>query len=574
VCALKAVLSNRYELISKYTSNISLVTTLLKRLFQVLKFLLISLLTLTNLFIMKVKLLYSCLLIACTISSAFAQETVDPAMIQKIREEGLNHSKVMETAFYLTDVSGPRLSGSPSLKHAQDWAVNQLKSWGMVNAKREPWGKFGKGWEVEKNYAAITVPYYHAIVAIPKAWTPGTNGALRGDVILIKADTITDLNQYKGRLAGKIVIFDAKGGIERTFKADAARVTDEELDAMAKATAQPPTARRTFDSNSPQFAAQRKARALRTAINTFLQGENVGLILSQARGSDGTAFTTNGASYADTAKEVSPELETSGEDYQRILRLVKSGTKVTMEADIKTRFFTDDLLGYNVVAEIPGTDKKLKDQLVIIGGHLDSWHGATGATDNAAGSAVMMETMRILKAVNFKPRRTIRIALWSSEEQGLFGSRGYVLNHFGDPKTMELKPDQAKVSAYYNLDNGSGKIRGIYLQGDSAAAPIFKAWLAPFKDLGANTLTIRNTGSTDHVSFDAVGIPGFQFIQDGLDYGTRTHHSNQDTYDKLSEDDLKQAATIVASFVYHTSQRDEMIPRKELPKAQPVVARN
>ena len=523
---------------------------------------------------MKLKLLCSFLLAGGVMGTGFAQETVDPAMVQKIRDEGLNHSRVMETAFYLTDVSGPRLSGSPSLKHAQDWAVNQLKSWGMVNAKREPWGKFGKGWDVEKNYAAMTAPYYHAIVAIPKAWTSGTNGAIRGDVVLVKADTLTDLDQYKGKLAGKIVIFDAKGGVERTFKADAARYTDEELDAMAKATAQAAGQRRAFNPNSPQFAAQRRARALRTAINTFLQNEHVGLILSQARGSDGTVFTTNGASYADTAKTASPELETSGEDYQRILRLVKAGIKVTMEADIKTRFFTDDLQGYDVVAEIPGTDKKLKDQVVMIGGHLDSWHAATGATDNAAGSAVMMEAMRILKATNFKPRRTIRIALWSSEEQGLFGSRGYVLNHFGDPKTMELKPEQSKISAYYNLDNGTGKIRGIYLQGDSAAAPIFRAWLEPFKDLGANTITIRNTGSTDHVSFDAVGIPGFQFIQDGLDYGARTHHSNQDTYDKLSEDDLKQAATIVASFVYNTAQRDEMIPRKELPKAQPAVARN
>ncbi|MDB5131979.1 MAG: Aminopeptidase [Mucilaginibacter sp.] len=523
---------------------------------------------------MKTKLLYSCLLFAGMTGSAFAQESVDPAMVQKIRDEGLNHSKVMETAFYLTDVSGPRLSGSPSLKYSQEWAVTQLKSWGMVNAKREPWGKFGKGWQVEKNYAAITVPYYHAIVAIPKAWTPGTNGAIKGDVVLVKADTVTDLDKYKGTLHGKIVIFDTKAGVERTFKADAARYTDEELDAMAKATNQPATQRRAFDRNSPQFAAMAKARAMRTAINTFLMSENVGLVLSQARGSDGTVFTTNGASYADTAKAVAPELETGSEDYQRILRLVKAGIKVTMEADIKTRFFTDDLQGYDVVAEIPGTDKRLKDQVVMIGGHLDSWHGATGATDNAAGSAVMMETMRILKAVNFKPRRTIRIALWSSEEQGLFGSRGYVLNHFGDPKTMELKPEQGKLSAYYNLDNGTGKIRGIYLQGDSAAAPIFKAWLAPFKDLGANTITIRNTGSTDHVSFDAVGIPGFQFIQDALDYGSRTHHSNQDTYDKLSEDDLKQAATIVASFVYNTSQRDEMIPRKELPKAQPAIARN
>jgi carboxypeptidase Q len=519
---------------------------------------------------MNIKLLYASLLVAGTMGSAFAQETVDTAMVKKIREEGLNHSKVMETAFYLTDASGPRLAGSPELKHAQEWAVNQLKTWGMVNAAREPWGKFGKGWEVQKNYAAITVPYYHAIIAIPKAWTPGTNGAIKGDVVLIKADTITDLDKYKGTLKGKIVIFDAKSGVERSFKTDASRVTDAELDAMAKATSQPAGPRRAFDRNSPAF----RARAFRAAISTFLQAENVGLILSQARGTDGTVFTTNGASYADTAKAVAPELETSGEDYQRILRLVKAGIKVTMEADIKTQFFTDDLQGYDVVAEIPGTDRKLKDQLVMIGGHLDSWHAATGATDNAAGSAVMMEVMRILKAVNFKPRRTIRIALWSSEEQGLFGSRGYVLNHFGDPKTMELKPDQAKVSAYYNLDNGTGKIRGVYLQGDSLAGPIFKNWLEPFKDLGASTITINNTGGTDHLSFDAVGIPGFQFIQDGMDYGTRTHHSNQDTYDKLSEDDLKQAATIVASFVYNTSQRDEMIPRKELPKAQPAVARN
>jgi hypothetical protein len=518
---------------------------------------------------MKIKLFYSCLLIAGTMGAAYAQETVDTTMVRKIRAEGLNHSKVMETAFYLTDVSGPRISGSPELKHAQEWAVNQLKSWGLVNAQREPWGKFGKGWEIQKNYAAMTVPYYHAIIAIPKAWTPGTNGPITGDVVLVKADTITDLDKYKGTLQGKIVIFDTKPNIERTFKPDASRITDEELAVMANATAQPAGQRRAFDR-----AAFMKARAFRAAVGQFLTDEHVGLILSQARGTDGTVFTTNGASYADTAKTVSPELETSGEDYQRILRLVKAGIKVTMEADIKTRFFTDDLQGYDVVAEIPGTDKKLKDQLVMVGGHLDSWHAATGATDNGAGSAVMMEVVRILKAVNFKPRRTVRIALWSSEEQGLFGSRNYVLNHFGDPKTMELKPEQAKVSAYYNLDNGTGKIRGIYLQGDSLAGPIFKAWLAPFKDLGASTVTIRNTGSTDHVSFDAVGIPGFQFIQDGLDYGARTHHSNQDTYDKLSEDDLKQAATIVASFVYNTSQRDEMIPRKELPKVQPAVARN
>ncbi|WP_114939874.1 M28 family metallopeptidase [Mucilaginibacter endophyticus] len=517
---------------------------------------------------MKLKLLFSCLITAGIAVPAFAQEPVDAAMVQKIREEGLNHSKVMETAFYLTDVSGPRLANSPGLKRAQNWAVNQLKTWGMANAKLEAWGKFGKGWEVQKNYAAITVPYYHAIIAIPKAWTPGTNGVIKGEVMLLKADSAAELEQYKGKLAGKIVIFDTKAPTERSWKSDAARYTDEELAEMAKAGPAAPR-RNAADPNAAQMATFRKLRAFRAQLSQFLVDEKAGLVLSQARGTDGTVFTTNGASYADTAKAVAPELETSSEDYQRILRLIKGGQPVQFEADIKTQFITDDLQGYDVVAEIPGTDKKLKDQVVMIGGHLDSWHAATGATDNAAGSAVMLEAMRILKAINFKPKRTIRIALWSSEEQGLFGSRGYVANHFGDPKTMELKPEQAKLSAYYNLDNGTGKIRGVYLQGDSAAAPIFKAWLEPFKDLGATTLTISNTGGTDHLSFDAVGIPGFQFIQDAIDYGTRTHHSNQDTYDRLVEDDLKQAATIVASFVYHTSQRTEMIPRKALPKPQP-----
>jgi len=507
------------------------------------------------------------LLVAGVTGYTCAQEPVDTAMMRKIRNEGLNHSQVMNTAFYLTDASGPRISGSPELKHAQDWAVNQLTQWGLVNAKREPWGKFGKGWEVKKNYAAITVPYYHAIIAIPKAWTPGTNGPITSDVVVVKIDSAADFAKYKGKLAGKIVISDVRANVERTFKADAERVADTALTTLANAKPQG-NARRAFDPNSPAFAARRKLFALRAQISEFFKSENVVLVLSQARGSDGTVFTTNGASYADTAHAVAPELETSGEDYQRILRLAKAGIKVTMEADIKTQFYTDDLNGYDVVGEIPGTDKKLKDQIVMLGGHLDSWHGATGATDNAAGSAVMLEAVRILKTLGVKPRRTIRIVLWSSEEQGLFGSQGYVKNHFGDPKTMQLLPEQAKVSAYYNLDNGAGKIRGIYLQGDSAVGPLYKSWLAPFNDLGATTVTIRNTGSTDHVSFDAVGIPAFEFLQDGLDYGTRTHHSNQDTYDKLDQEDLSQAAVIVAAFVYNTAQRDEMIARKPLPAPQ------
>lgn len=513
---------------------------------------------------MKKKLLFSSVCALAISATALGQTQPASGVIEKIRNEGLNNSKVMQTAFYLTDVAGPRLSNSPGLKRAEDWAVSTLTSYGLQNVKLEPWGKFGKGWEIQKNYAAITAPYYHAIVASPKAWTPGTNGPVKSEIILLKVDTITDLDKFKGNLKGKIVIFDNGTALNTSFKADGSRYTDEELEKLANPPAEAPAAPR----NSSQMSNFMKMRALRTQVSEFLSSEGVGLVLSNGRGIHGTFFTSNGASYAEDAKPVSPEMEVSAEDYLRILRLVKAGIKVEFEADIQTKFFTQDTQGYNVIAEIPGTDKKLKDEVVMLGAHLDSWHAATGATDNAAGSAVMMEAVRIIKALNLKPRRTIRIALWSSEEQGLFGSRGYVASHFGDAKTMVLKPEQQKVSAYYNLDNGTGKIRGIYLQGNEAAGTIFKEWFEPFKDLGAGTVTIKNTGGTDHLSFDALGIPGFQFIQDGIEYGTRTHHTNMDTYDRLIEDDLKQASTIIAAFVYNTAQRDAMIPRKELPKAQ------
>ncbi|WP_421945229.1 M28 family metallopeptidase [Pedobacter sp.] len=500
--------------------------------------------------------------------SVFAQDTPDPAIVQKIRKEGLDNSKVMDIAFNLTDVSGPRLSNSPGLKKAQEWAIKQLTDWGLKNAKLESWGTFGKGWQVDKYYAATTLPFYHAIIASPKAWTPGTNGPIKSEVVLIKADSVSDLAKYKGKLAGKIVIMDSGNPLQSGTRPDFVRYADSTLAKMADAKPTPAGNRGQRPGAANNMMAQMmKMREVRAAISTMLVEEKVGLILTYARGGQGTFFTSNGASYALDAKPVSPELEVAAEDYLHILRLLRGGKPVEIEADIKTSFYTQDPQGYNVIAEIPGTDKKLKEELVMIGGHFDSWHAATGATDNAAGSAVMMEAVRILKAIDFKPKRTIRIALWSSEEQGLFGSRGYVAKHFGDPKTMVLTPDQKKISAYYNLDNGTGKIRGIYLQGNEAAGPIFKNWLAPFNDLGATTVTVSNTGGTDHQAFDAVGIPGFQFIQDPADYNTRTHHSNMDTYDRLVEDDLKQSATIIASFVYNTSQRDAQIPRKELPAA-------
>lgn len=508
---------------------------------------------------------YSLLLLLLLFTSlTYAQqEAVDLQMIEKIKDEGLNRSQVMKTAFYLTDVIGPRLSGSAGLKHANEWTRQQLTDWKLENAAIEPWGEFGRGWNIEKSYVAITAPYYQTLIASPKAWTPSTNGLIKGQVMLVNTEKEEDFAQYKGKLKDKIVLVQTTADIKTSFEADASRFTEERLAEMASAA----EASSSSSWLPERIAEYRTRRAVREKLSQFLMDEGAALILSNGRGMHGTYFTSNGASYAADAKPVLPELEMAAEHYARMLRLLQAQTEVEIETEIQTRF-NNELTGYNVVAEIPGTDKKLKSELVMVGAHLDSWHSATGATDNAAGSAVMMEAMRILKAVGVKPRRTIRIALWGSEEQGLFGSRNYVKNHFGDAQTMKLLPDHARLSAYYNVDNGTGKIRGIYLQGNEALRSVFEAWLAPFKEMGATTVTIRNTGGTDHQSFDAVGLPGFQFIQDPVDYNTRTHHTNMDTYERLQEDDLKQAAVIVASFVYHTAMRDQKLPRKTLPEAK------
>ena len=495
-------------------------------------------------------------------------EKLDPAALAKIKDEGLNRSKVMETAFYLTDVCGPRLAGSEGLARANAWTKKRLTDYGLANANVEAWGDFGRGWDIDKSYVAMTAPYYHAMIGVPKAWTPSTPGSLRKQVVVVKATTEADLSTYKGQLRDKIVLLPVATPPQPNFEPDAKRLSDEELQKMADAPASTPTtaANRPADpAMAERMATMRAQRELRTKVSTMLLAEGAAAVLSPGRGTDGTVFTTNGAPYAADAKPVLPELEMSSEDQLRLIRLVEAGIPVEIELETKTRFQTQDLKGYNVVAEIPGTDKKLKSEVVMLGGHLDSWHSATGATDNAAGVAVMMEAVRILKATGLKPRRTIRIALWGEEEQGLHGSRNYVKNHFADPATMLLKPDHEKLSAYFNLDNGAGKIRGIYAQGNEAVKPIFTAWLQPFAEMGATTVTSRNTGSTDHVAFDAVGLPGFQFIQDGLDYFARTHHSNQDTYDRLVADDLKQASVVVASFVYNAAMRDQKLPRKPLP---------
>lgn len=513
------------------------------------------------------------LIISLYSSISFAQDDAT----DKIRKEGLTNSKVMDIAFHLTDISGPRLTNSPGFFRAASWAKDELTKMGLVNAKIEPWGDFGTGWEQTRCYVAMTAPYYAPMIAIPRAWTGSTpgNGIISRSVILIKAKDSAQLYQdYAGKINGQIVMFYTNDTLHPSFTPDGNRYTDEELEKMANA--KKDTTRRQRRNFTPeQIAAMQQQRALGRQMDAFYNKEKPALVLSMnGRGNDGTLFVQNGGSYAKDAKNSYAWVMLSSDDYLRVQRLVEAGIKVQMETDVKTKFYNNDIKGYNVVAEIPGTDPVLKDELVMLGGHLDSWQGATGATDNAAGSAVMMEAVRILKATGLQPKRTIRIALWSGEEQGLYGSRNYVKNHFADPADMVLKPAHKLVSAYYNLDNGTGKIRGVYLQGNEAAGPIFEKWLQPFHDLGAKTVTINNTGGTDHLSFDAVGIPGFQFIQDEIEYNTRTHHTNMDTYDHLVPEDLKQAATIIASFVYNTAQLDEKIPRMELPKARGTGGRN
>ena len=413
----------------------------------------------------------------------------------------------------------------------------------------------------------MTAPYYVPLIAMPRAWTGSTpgDGSMKGTVILIKAKDSIELSKYAGTLKDKIVMTWSDAKLSPSFEADGNRFADTTLDKMAKAEPRPPQqgGQRNQQGNNPNsFMMQRRA-------NEMISKEKPALILTMtARGNDGTIFVSSGGPYNKDAETAPASVVLSSDDYLRIQRLIESGVPVTLEAEVKTKFYNDDLKGYNVIAEIPGTDPALEEEVVMLGGHLDSWHAATGATDNAAGCAVMMEAVRILKVSGFKPRRTIRIALWSGEEQGLHGSRNYVKNHFADPSKMVPTPAHGKISAYYNLDNGTGKIRGIYLQGNKEAGPIFSKWLEPFKDLGAGTVTINNTGGTDHQAFDGVGIPGFQFIQDQIEYNTRTHHTNMDTYDHLVADDLKQAATIVAAFVYNTAQRDQKIPRKAMPQAQ------
>jgi carboxypeptidase Q len=517
-----------------------------------------------------------------------ATETLDYAAYSSIRTEALGHSHVMEYASALMDGIGPRLTGSPNLKKANEWTRDQLTAMGCANAHLEDWGEFGMGWEQLNTWVRMTTPDKAIFIAQAAPWSPATKGPVSAAAIWVDIKDEKDFDKYKGKLAGKVVLLGDMRDVKPVDKPLFTRDDDAEL----KKIEEYPVRQGNFNRDVQAFIHRLE---FREKLGKFLADEQVAVVLLPSRdgenngGSGGTIFDDNGSAFGigvyhrDHANPV-PLAVTAIENFGRVYRLLKANVPVTLEVNIESQFTGDHEHGFNTVAEIPGTDPKLKDEVVMLGGHLDSWMSATGATDNGAGTVVAMEVMRVFNTLHIKPRRTIRVVLWTGEEQGLFGSQGYVKQHFGevprstDPDQLkvpefvrkitgpiQVKPEQEKISGYFNVDNGSGKIRGIYLQQNAAVGPIFKQWMEPLKDVGATTITLRNTGGTDHLSFDAVDIPGFQFIQDPLDYSERTHHSNMDTYERLQADDLAQAAFVEAIFVYDAAMRDQMLPRKPFP---------
>jgi hypothetical protein len=528
-----------------------------------------------------------------------AADPNDPVV--RIKDEGMNRSQVMETLSYLSDVIGPRLTASPGMKRANNWTKETLEKWGMQNAHLEAWGPFGRGWSLKRFSAQIVDPLTIPLIAYPKAWSPATKGAITGEVVFLDAKTEADLDKYKGKLKGAIVFTQTPRELKAHFTPLGTRQDEKSLLALADSPA--PGGGRGGGGGFRMTPEQRAIVNFNTRKLLFAQEEGAAVLADGSRGGDGGTVFVQQATVPvmipevqpatpaprvnayDKAAKILPQITLANEHYNRIVRMLQAGEKVKMEVNIGVEWQDTDPMGYNTIAEIPGSDPTLKDEIVMLGGHMDSWHAGTGATDNGAGVAVAMEAMRIIQTLGLKPKRTIRIGLWTGEEEGLLGSAAYVKQHFGTldpgnpgmvppgtpnsqpaaPQKLNTLPEYDKFDCYFNLDNGTGKIRGVYLQGNEAVRPLFRQWLAPFRDLGAQTLSISNTGGTDHLSFDRIGLPGFQFIQDEIEYDTRTHHSNMDVFDRIQADDMKQAATIMAAFVYQTANRDEKIPRKPAP---------
>jgi carboxypeptidase Q len=517
-----------------------------------------------------------------------AKDPIDP--IERIKDEGLNRSQVMQTLSYLSDVIGPRLTASSAMMRANEWTRDQLTKFGLQKAHLEAWGPFGRGWTLKRFSAQVSEPLDIPLIAYPKAWSPGISGTLNARVVYVDAKDEIELQQFKGKLKGAIVLMSAVREVKAHFESLGSRLDEKNL--LALADAPEPTA-----SGGRRFTPEQRAAQLFSMQKySFFRDEGAALLVEPSRAGDGGTIFVQSAtvaqpvtldsfapnaprliqSYDKNTTQVTPQIVLAVEQYNRIARMIQAGEKPKISVELKVEWQDADPMGYNTIAEIPGSD--LKNEVVMLGGHMDSWHAGTGATDNAAGVAVAMEAARIIQALGLKPRRTIRVALWTGEEQGLLGSKAYVAQHFAkfDPPPatpggtapagakLTTLPEYDNFSSYFNLDNGTGKIRGVYLQNNETVRPLFRQWLMPFRDLGAATLSIANTGGTDHLSFDAVGLPGFQFIQDEIEYDTRTHHSNQDVFDRVQGDDMKQAATIMAAFVYSAAMRDEKLPRKPI----------
>jgi len=517
-------------------------------------------------------------LLACV--GAATEDNVRPDVAVRIRDAALNHSQIMDLVGYLTDVAGPRLTGSPNLKRAEEYALGKLREWGLANAHLEPWGPFGRGWTLEGFTANMLTPQFSPLIAYPKAWSPGTNGPVRGPVVFFDAQSPGDLGKFKGKLKGKIVLFSPARRVDPLFDPPAQRRTDEELLRLANAEYMAP---RPF-----QYTPERRAAAeLEYKKWQFIQSEGAAVVLQPSFSDAGTVYVTAATvpyppdvpfdrrkgAWDLSSPVIPPQVVVSAEQYNRIVRLVARGIPVELEVNIAVHFLDDDPMAYNVIGEIPGSD--LKNEVVMLGGCIDSWHAATGATDNAAGAATALEVMRVLQSLGLKPRRTIRIGLWGGEEQGRLGSRAYVAARLGRKVSaagavsgqvqIEWKPEYEKFEAYFNFDYGTGRIRGIHLEGNEAARPVFRELLEPFRDLGATTTSLAGVGG-DHISFDEIGLPGFQWIRDYMEgQDTRAAHTNMDTYEHVLEDDLKQSAAVATYVVYQLAMRDEMLPRKPLP---------
>lgn len=500
-----------------------------------------------------------------------AQEPVDLATIARIREEGFQRSQVMTFAEYLSDVIGPRLTGSPGMRRAEEWAAMTMRGLGLTNVAIEPWGEHGVGWTNTYTSLHLLEPSYQPIIGYPLAFTPSTNGKLTGEARIVAITSEADFAKYRGKLIGAIVLATPPSPVGLRFAPDAARLTEAQLRSLERATIGAPLG---IDSVEyrwdpvdkmyvPVGSGAASGGVSPTDLLKFFKTEHVGVVLQAAPGQDGTVFVVGRpGSRQDRSHQgvvASPAVvAVAAEHYNRVYRVAAQGIRTRLEIEVRNALDTTVTTAANVIGELAGGD--LKDQLVMLGGHLDSWHAATGATDNAAGVAVALEAMRILKAIGVRPRRTIRVGLWSYEEGGVVGSRAYVARHFGS--AAKPGPDHAKLAAYFNIDNGAGRARGLYLHGNERVRPIFQAWLSPFADLEATTTTINNEFGVDAIAFDQAGLPGFELMQDPLNYESRTHHSNMDVFDHLPADDMRRNAVILASLVYLAAMRDEPLPRK------------